>query len=99
MAGHTNYGTHLIDTHDGPVIDAVWELYRLADKTTEGASTLLEWDGKIPDFPTLHAEVLKARAHINVQSKESLKAVMPEVSEVGTAAISNPIHFMIPDAQ
>ena len=99
LAGHTNYGTHLIDTHDGPVIDAVWELYRLADKTTEGASTLLEWDGKIPDFATLHAEVLKAREHINVQSNEGFTAVLPEVSEVVTAAISNPIHFMIPDAQ
>src|SRR5947209_6112003 len=73
LAGHTNYGTHLIDTHDGHVIEAVWELYRLADKTTEGASTVLEWDGKNTDFPTLHAEVLKAREHTNVQSNEGLK--------------------------
>ena len=32
LAGHTNCGTHLIDTHDGQVIDPVWELYRLAPR-------------------------------------------------------------------
>jgi len=31
---------------------------------TGGVSTLLEWDAKIPPFPVLHAEVLKARQHI-----------------------------------
>ena len=28
LAGHTDLGTHLVDTHDRPVCDAVWELYR-----------------------------------------------------------------------
>jgi uncharacterized protein (UPF0276 family) len=61
LAGHTNCGTHLIDTHDGPVIDRVWELYRLAYRLTGGASTLLEWDARIPAFAVLQAEVSKAR--------------------------------------
>ena len=61
LAGHTNCETHLIDTHDGQVIDAVWELYRLAQQLTGGVSTLLEWDAKIPEFSVVHAEVLKAR--------------------------------------
>ncbi|MEX0715093.1 MAG: DUF692 domain-containing protein [Planctomycetaceae bacterium] len=64
LAGHTNCRTHLIDTHDGEVIDPVWKLYRLAHQLTGGASTLLEWDAKIPEFPVLHAEVLKARKHM-----------------------------------
>jgi uncharacterized protein len=64
LAGHTNCGTHLIDTHDGEVIDPVWELYRLAHQLTGGVSTLLEWDAKIPAFPVVHAEVLKARHHM-----------------------------------
>jgi hypothetical protein len=34
LAGHTNCRTHLIDTHDGEVIDPVWELYRLAHQLT-----------------------------------------------------------------
>ncbi|HWC88161.1 MAG TPA: DUF692 domain-containing protein [Pirellulales bacterium] len=64
LAGHTSCGTHLIDTHDGQVIDPVWRLYRLAHELTGGASTLLEWDAKIPEFPVVHAEVLKARQHM-----------------------------------
>lgn len=61
LAGHTNLGTHIIDTHDGKVIQKVWELYQLAHARTGGVSTLLEWDAKIPDFPAVHAEVLKAK--------------------------------------
>ncbi|MCA9075133.1 MAG: DUF692 domain-containing protein [Planctomycetaceae bacterium] len=64
LAGHTNCGTHLIDTHDGHVIDPVWELYRRAHQLTGGMSTLLEWDARIPEFPVVHAEVLKAKQHI-----------------------------------
>ncbi len=65
LAGHTDCGTHRIDTHDGPVIDPVWELYRLAQsRTAGGVSTLLEWDARIPDFDTVHAEVLKARRYL-----------------------------------
>ena len=71
LAGHTNCRTHLIDTHDGPVIDPVWELYRLAHELTGGVSTLLEWDAKIPEFPILHAEVLKARSALSAQFSQT----------------------------
>lgn len=64
LAGHTNCHTHLIDTHDGAVIDPVWELYRLAHRLTGGVSTLLEWDAKIPPFPVVHDEVLKAKSYM-----------------------------------
>ena len=61
LAGHTNCGTHLIDTHDGPVINPVWNLFRRAHGLTGDVSTLLEWDARIPEFPIVHAEVLKAK--------------------------------------
>lgn len=61
LAGHTNYTTHIIDTHDHHVIDPVWDLYRLAHRLTGGVSTLLEWDASIPPFEVVHAEVLKAK--------------------------------------
>ena len=63
LAGHTHCDTHVIDTHDSPVSRRVWELFRLAAERAggEGVSTLLEWDSNIPEFPVLHAEVLKAR--------------------------------------
>ena len=64
LAGHRDCKTHMIDSHDGFVSEDVWQLYRLADELIGGASTLLEWDEKIPAFPELHAELLKARAYI-----------------------------------
>ena len=62
LAGHTDKGTHCIDTHNDHVIDEVWELYGYVHRRTGGRATLLEWDADIPEFPVLHAEVLKARA-------------------------------------
>jgi uncharacterized protein (UPF0276 family) len=67
VAGHTNFGTHLLDTHIGPVLDPVWKLYRLAHRLSGGRSTLLEWDERIPSFPVVHREVLKARKHMEAE--------------------------------
>jgi uncharacterized protein len=62
LAGHTNKGTHIIDTHSDRVLEQVWELYRHATARQNGAAaTLLEWDQEIPDFDTVHQEALKAR--------------------------------------
>ncbi len=63
LAGHTNKGTHIIDTHNDHVIDAVWDLYRHSVARTGNVSTLLEWDADIPEFSVVHAEALKARAY------------------------------------
>ncbi len=61
LAGHTDHGTHCIDTHNDHVIDRVWEFYGYVHARTGGRATLLEWDADIPEFPVVHAEVLKAR--------------------------------------
>jgi uncharacterized protein len=61
LAGHAVHATHRIDTHDAPVADEVWRLYELAWRLSGGRSTLLEWDAKLPDFATLHAEARKCR--------------------------------------
>ncbi len=63
LAGHTNKGTHIIDTHSDHVIDAVWDLYRHSVARTGNVSTLLEWDADIPEFSVVHAEALKARPY------------------------------------
>ena len=65
LAGHTDKGTHCIDTHDGQVIDAVWELYGGVLRRMGSCATLLEWDADIPPFEEVHAEVLKAEAYRN----------------------------------
>jgi uncharacterized protein (UPF0276 family) len=63
LAGHTNKGTHIIDTHNDFVIDEVWKLYAHSVKRTGNVATLLEWDADIPEFTVVHAEALKARAY------------------------------------
>lgn len=63
LAGHTDMGTHLIDTHDRPVADPVWDLYRLATARFGLVPALLEWDDHIPPFPDLLAELDKARQY------------------------------------
>jgi uncharacterized protein (UPF0276 family) len=64
VAGHTHHGTHIIDSHIGPVIDEVWRLLSAAYARTGGASVLLEWDAEIPSFEETHAEALRARQFI-----------------------------------
>lgn len=62
IAGHTaNPDGTLLDTHDAPVSDAVWDLYRYAWERSGGFRTLLERDGRIPPFSELHAEALRSR--------------------------------------
>ena len=62
LAGHSAKGTHLLDTHDGHVAPAVWELYRLAVRCVGPVSTLVEWDDQIPEWEVLRAEAECARA-------------------------------------
>jgi uncharacterized protein (UPF0276 family) len=62
LAGPRDCGTHLLDTHDSPVLEPVWALYALAMRLTGGVSTLLEWDSSIPPYEALLAELAKARA-------------------------------------
>jgi uncharacterized protein (UPF0276 family) len=66
VAGHTHHGTHLIDSHIGPVIDPVWQLLAYAHQRCQ-ASVLLEWDAEIPSFEETHAEALRARAFIGAE--------------------------------
>jgi uncharacterized protein (UPF0276 family) len=71
VAGHTQHGTHIVDSHIGPVIDEVWNLLGDAWKRAGGASVLLEWDAEIPAFEVTHAEALRAREFIGVPGHEA----------------------------
>ena len=61
LAGHTDNGTHLLDTHDHPVIDPVWRLYAAAVRRFGPLSTLIERDDHIPELPEVAAEAEHAR--------------------------------------
>jgi len=63
LSGHSNMGTHIIDTHDDYVVDEVWALYRyVTHKAGRTINTMVEWDDKIPEFDVLYAELGKAKA-------------------------------------
>jgi len=62
LAGHENHGDYLIDTHDHPVPDPVWELYAAAVRRFGNVSTMIERDANIPPLEELCAELAAARA-------------------------------------
>jgi uncharacterized protein (UPF0276 family) len=61
LAGHQNHGTHIIDTHDEPVVDAVWELYKFARQHFGDVATMIERDDNIPSLAELVSELDIAR--------------------------------------
>src|SRR5947199_561347 len=61
MAGHSHMGTHIIDTHDHPVCEDVWELYAAALKRFGRVSTMIERDDNIPPLDELLIEVARTR--------------------------------------
>ncbi len=63
LAGHSDYGTHAIDTHDHAVPDAVWALYQSAIQRFGPVSSMIERDDHIPPLPELVAELEMARRH------------------------------------
>jgi uncharacterized protein len=64
LAGHTQCGTHLLDTHDQPVCDEVWKLFGKVYPLTKGVSVLLEWDDQFVSLEETCAEAFKAQAYI-----------------------------------
>jgi uncharacterized protein (UPF0276 family) len=60
LAGHSDKGTYLLDTHDAPVSEPVWELYREALRRLGRVPTLIERDDRIPPLPELVAESRRA---------------------------------------
>lgn len=63
LAGHTDCGTHVLDTHNNYVCDEVWKLYGEIYPLTNGVSTLLEWDENFLSFEETWKEALKAKQY------------------------------------
>jgi uncharacterized protein len=90
LAGCTDCGTHMLDTHSQPVPDRVWPLYVQVQQRTGGVATLLEWDADIPPFAELFAQLLKAKDARNGGVPKAT-APRPAVGE----ALSNPVDFQL----
>ena len=65
LAGHENRGDIIIDTHDAPVVDPVWNLYAKACKRFGPISTMIERDDHIPPLEELLVELDQARQIAN----------------------------------
>jgi len=61
LAGHSNCGDYIIDTHDADVIDPVWDLYAKAIAHIGPVTTMIERDDNIPPLAELVAELDQAR--------------------------------------
>ena len=61
LAGHTAEGGRLIDTHDAPVCDAVWDLYEHTVARLGAVPTMIERDDHIPPIADLVEELAVAR--------------------------------------
>lgn len=61
MAGHTDNGTHKIDTHDQPICRDVWALYERARRRFGDVSTMIERDDNFPPFAELLGELRRLR--------------------------------------
>jgi uncharacterized protein (UPF0276 family) len=61
LAGHTNNTDHIIDTHDAPIVDPVWQLYAAAVKRFGQVATMIERDDNIPPLNELLTELDHAK--------------------------------------
>jgi uncharacterized protein (UPF0276 family) len=74
LAGHTNNGTHIVDTHDHPIIGGVWDLYAEAVRLFPGTPTMIERDANIPTYAELLVELDMARGIAERVARESARA-------------------------
>ena len=72
LAGYTDNHDYLIDTHDQPVSQPVWELYEHTLNRIGSVPTMIERDDNYPEFNELLAELEHARA-INQKLSTSIK--------------------------
>jgi uncharacterized protein (UPF0276 family) len=61
LAGHSDHGTYLLDTHDHPIRDEVWALYERAARRFGEVAAIVEWDDNIPEFAVLAEASERAR--------------------------------------
>ena len=67
LAGHSDRGTYLFDTHDAPVAGAVWDLYAAAVRRFGRVPALIEWDDHVPELERL---VEESRAAAAIEARE-----------------------------
>jgi len=74
LAGHSDFGSYLLDSHDQPICTAVWQLYDYAVSKLGLRSTLIEWDDKLPPLEELIQAAEQARARPNPPTELAAQA-------------------------
>jgi uncharacterized protein len=74
LAGHAEQSDDegeplLIDSHDAPVVDDVWELYEFVLSSVGAIPTLIEWDSNLPEWPILKAVATAAQAILDRRAR------------------------------
>lgn len=88
LAGPSDCGTHMIDTHDQPVPTPVWQLYEAFIKARGcHVATLLEWDANIPSFPELVKELNLAKDAL--QGRIPQRTCAPDSDALSTSIASH----------
>jgi uncharacterized protein len=62
LAGHSDKGRYLLDTHDAEIQDPVWALYKAALLRFGRVPALVEWDEQVPELSMVMAQSERARA-------------------------------------
>ena len=65
LAGHSHNGNHIVDTHDHPISDPVWDLYAKAIAHLGSVSVMIERDDHIPPLEELMLELNQARTIVS----------------------------------
>jgi uncharacterized protein len=90
LAGHHNHGDYIIDTHDAPVIDPVWDLYAHALQRFGAVSTMIERDDNMPELAVLVDELQIAR---NIFANSVKNEQVCESPEIKPMAMRLPEHL------
>jgi len=80
IAGHSRYEKYILDTHDHPVVEPVWQLYARAIELCGPTPTLLEWDDRIPSFDEVHSEAKKAQLYLDASMSLQADMQLEEVA-------------------
>ncbi len=80
MAGHFDRGDVIIDTHEGPIIDPVWDLYRFTmEAIGRPVSTLIEWDTNVPALSAVVDEAVRAESIVRTLGMGGRPRLAPKV--------------------
>lgn len=89
LAGHSDYGTHLLDDHGSAVGEAVWRLYEYALEQVGPRPTIVEWDSNLPSLEQVEAQTSLAQKRLDdVALRAEVRSPSPATTFERTEVLS-----------